>query len=203
MSFCILGLFELYMPLLYGEGGVKAFLRLQLEILSISDDESIFTWGLRDGDETNGLDAYREDEGLLALRPMRLKKSGCVKTYPEPERVIDRLPYTMTNMGLQLNVARESANLIYNPDREYNLELNCYESSISKSGDRVKNRIMIHLIKPTTSSRRWLGQFRGITGLPGPSTTRISPGEGQLTLYVHQPRGGNVSARRFRLPNLL
>ncbi|KAI1373156.1 hypothetical protein F4677DRAFT_231410 [Hypoxylon crocopeplum] len=42
-AYCLLGLFGINMPLLYGEEG-KAFIRLQQEILRVSDDESIFAW---------------------------------------------------------------------------------------------------------------------------------------------------------------
>ena len=41
-AYCLMGLFDVNMPLLYGEGKRKAFIRLQTEILKISDDESIF-----------------------------------------------------------------------------------------------------------------------------------------------------------------
>jgi hypothetical protein len=40
---CLMGRFGVHMPLLYGEGK-NAFLRLQLEILKVSDDETIFAW---------------------------------------------------------------------------------------------------------------------------------------------------------------
>jgi hypothetical protein len=42
-AYCLMGLFDVNMPLLYGEGR-KAFLRLQQEILKQSDDQSIFAW---------------------------------------------------------------------------------------------------------------------------------------------------------------
>lgn len=42
-AYCLLGLFDINMPLLYGEGA-KAFARLQHEIIKSSDDESIFAW---------------------------------------------------------------------------------------------------------------------------------------------------------------
>jgi hypothetical protein len=84
---------EVNIPLLYGEGGLKAFLRLQPEILSISDDESIFAWGLGDDYGNFSLYGFKEDEGLLALSPKRSNNSCHVKTYPEFERVVDRLPY--------------------------------------------------------------------------------------------------------------
>ncbi|KAL8658680.1 MAG: hypothetical protein Q9202_007477 [Teloschistes flavicans] len=44
MAYCLLGLFDINMPLLYGEGGAKAFIRLQTEIISKQVDESIFAW---------------------------------------------------------------------------------------------------------------------------------------------------------------
>lgn len=42
MAYCLLGLFNVNMPLLYGEGGERAFRRLQVAILSQSTDQSIF-----------------------------------------------------------------------------------------------------------------------------------------------------------------
>ncbi|RYC57487.1 hypothetical protein CHU98_g8725 [Xylaria longipes] len=43
MAYCLLGLLDVNMPLIYGEG-VKAFRRLQGEIMNSSDDDSIFAW---------------------------------------------------------------------------------------------------------------------------------------------------------------
>ncbi|KAF2168880.1 hypothetical protein M409DRAFT_65241 [Zasmidium cellare ATCC 36951] len=43
MAYCMLGLFDINMPLLYGEGE-NAFRRLQLEILQKDADESLFAW---------------------------------------------------------------------------------------------------------------------------------------------------------------
>jgi hypothetical protein len=43
IAYCLLGLFEINMPLLYGEGH-KAFVRLQEEILKSSGDYSLFAW---------------------------------------------------------------------------------------------------------------------------------------------------------------
>ncbi|KAM0796000.1 heterokaryon incompatibility protein-domain-containing protein [Usnea florida] len=43
MAYSLMGIFNVNMPLLYGEGS-NAFIRLQHEIVKISDDESIFAW---------------------------------------------------------------------------------------------------------------------------------------------------------------
>jgi hypothetical protein len=42
------GLFGIFMPLIHGEG-VRAFYRLQLELLKISGDDSLLAWSLSDG----------------------------------------------------------------------------------------------------------------------------------------------------------
>jgi hypothetical protein len=44
LAYCLLGIFDVNMPLLYGEGD-KAFMRLQEEITRQSGDLSIFAWG--------------------------------------------------------------------------------------------------------------------------------------------------------------
>lgn len=43
MAYCLLGIFDVNMPLLYGEG-TKAFIRLQEEIMRQVEDHSIFIW---------------------------------------------------------------------------------------------------------------------------------------------------------------
>jgi len=54
-AYCLLGIFDVNMPLLYGERG-KAFTRLQEEIIRTSTDESIFAWH----DSRVGFDKYRD-----------------------------------------------------------------------------------------------------------------------------------------------
>ena len=46
VAYCLLGLFDVQMPLLYGEGQGKAFTRLQEGIMKVCDDQSILAWGL-------------------------------------------------------------------------------------------------------------------------------------------------------------
>ncbi|PMD18542.1 HET-domain-containing protein, partial [Hyaloscypha hepaticicola] len=44
IAWCLVGIFDIHMPMSYGEGRKKAFRRLQEEILKTSSDESIFAW---------------------------------------------------------------------------------------------------------------------------------------------------------------
>ena len=114
MAYCLLGIFGINMPLLYGEGR-KAFLRLELEILKNSDDESIFAWILT----SNKL----PHKGLLALWPDSFAYSSDILGFtpffsnPQPgnpfETVdLNRHPYSMTNKGLELAVPRQDLPMV-------------------------------------------------------------------------------------------
>lgn len=83
------------MPLLYGEGAEKAFLRLQMEIIKHDNDESIFAWK----------SAQEVPTSLLATHPRHFSGSGSV-TGPF-RRGFDRPPFSMTNKGLEIAVPRE------------------------------------------------------------------------------------------------
>lgn len=45
LAYCLLGIFDIHIPMLYGEG-LHAFKRLQEEIMKMTDDTSLFAWGL-------------------------------------------------------------------------------------------------------------------------------------------------------------
>jgi len=67
-AYCLMGIFGVNMPILYGEGA-NAFFRLQQEILKQSDDESIFAWK-----SANDLDNNRS--GILAQNAADFKHAG-------------------------------------------------------------------------------------------------------------------------------
>ena len=66
VAYCLLGIFGVVMPMIYGEGTEMAFLRLQQEILRRKQDHSILAWGL--GAESTGR--------LLAAAPSDFTNSG-------------------------------------------------------------------------------------------------------------------------------
>jgi hypothetical protein len=85
------------MPLLYGEGN-DAFTRLQLEIMKISDDDSLFAWT----DSANPFDTQRTLGNLLANTPADFHDSGDVCVPSSASRSSN--PYSMTNKGLSISV---------------------------------------------------------------------------------------------------
>ena len=90
-AYCLMGLFGVNMPLIYGEGE-NAFLRLQLEILKSSDDHSIFAWT---GDSQRGV------SGLLARSPKDFGSCSNIGRIHDEE---ETLPFSMTNKGLRITL---------------------------------------------------------------------------------------------------
>ena len=92
MAYSLLGLFDINMPLIYGEGE-KAFLRLQSEIIRTSSDESIYAW----------CDRGLWKSGLLARSPKAFNKSFDIVPMEGPSSLRRSPPY-MTSRGLAIEV---------------------------------------------------------------------------------------------------
>ncbi|QGI99151.1 hypothetical protein CEK26_012220 [Fusarium fujikuroi] len=79
IAYCLLGIFNVTMPMIYGEGR-KAFERLQLKIMEQTTDDSILAWGVKvQGMEFESQTGPREDNtsaGIFATSPMDFAKCG-------------------------------------------------------------------------------------------------------------------------------
>lgn len=73
LAYCLMGIFNVNMPLLYGEGA-KAFIRLQEEILREVRDNSLFAW--RSTEEAAAKAPYR---GLFACSPEEFADSADIQ----------------------------------------------------------------------------------------------------------------------------
>ncbi|KAI0185657.1 hypothetical protein EV127DRAFT_463723 [Xylaria flabelliformis] len=98
MAYCLLGLFKINMPLLYGEGRA-AFQRLQEEIMKISVDQSIFAWSFESLDIEKDLGRI----SLMAPWPSAFTNKYIVKTETLPRAPVDSV-YTLTNVGLSIQL---------------------------------------------------------------------------------------------------
>ena len=176
IAYCLLGLFDVNLPLLYGEGK-KAFMRLQLEIIKHSDDETIFAWTSQD-----------EKWGVLAPSPVEFRNSGHVfnlRSLVVP--TAGRKPYSMTNKGLKLRLPSRE-----NRDGSFDILLSCSNGRCGmcdpppgKSGcEYVKHVGHVSICLRFHSSGRWVridcGQLRSEEDLD-----RFV--EGREARYVHQP----------------
>ncbi|KAK5724911.1 hypothetical protein LTR17_013399 [Elasticomyces elasticus] len=99
MAYALLGLCDVNMPLLYGEGGKAAFRRLQLQIIADSDDETIFVWQAMYGRALYNPSANRQT--MLAQAPDAFSHAGDVLKIPASNEYYSHRPhYAMTNRGL-------------------------------------------------------------------------------------------------------
>jgi hypothetical protein len=87
VAYCLLGIFDVNMPLIYGEG-MKAFRRLQEEVIKHSNDMSIFAWD----PEQN---AQEDLVGILASSPIAF---AAMSSFVPCD--IDSAQYSITNQGL-------------------------------------------------------------------------------------------------------
>jgi len=145
IAYCLLGLFNINMPLLYGEGSM-AFVRLQREIIAQTDDQSILTWskpyqidlwGLRRS-ETGPLCS---STGILAPHPRYFKDCGNVnRTHSRYLNHRERLEtrHIVTNKGVELTImAARIASKVTCMECMDNAIYIYFASSAGEAGSRV------------------------------------------------------------------
>ena len=122
IAYCMLGIFDVNMPLLYGEGKTKAFIRLQSEILKTSYDDSIFAWN----------DPELWSTGLLATSPHDFIKCGNIKSSAFEMWEVARRPPSLTSLGLELEIpVADAQGFPARPDDFYSLPLECHREGHS------------------------------------------------------------------------
>lgn len=160
IAYSLLGIFDVNMPLLYGEGH-KAFRRLQEEIIRQTHDHTIFGWS-HVASESGGEEVRFLD--LLAPSPLAFRDDMDLvqHTFDEPTA------YSITNLGLALKAPLEP----WAP-QIYFAGLNCTKNLI----DRVGIFLFEHHTLPgitfkicfdgkVTSARKWRKtevQYRQLT----------------------------------------
>lgn len=124
-AYSLMGLFNVNMPMLYGEGE-KAFIRLQEEIIRYSADQSIFVWPgiISRYDKAEMYDVtYRRLEGLLATSPAAFSLCGDIVW---EAGVSTQRPFSVTNLGLSVELLLRQCSMDV-----YEARLNCFVESDS------------------------------------------------------------------------
>ncbi|KAL8840153.1 MAG: hypothetical protein Q9176_004001 [Flavoplaca citrina] len=100
LAYCLMGLFGVNMPLIYGEKH-KAFFRLQTEIMKVSEDHSLFAW--KTPEEVQGNTTH----GLLANSPADFAKSRKImpiNPFFHAEHNATTPPFSMTSRGVNISL---------------------------------------------------------------------------------------------------
>ncbi|KAI1406034.1 heterokaryon incompatibility protein-domain-containing protein [Hypoxylon fuscum] len=102
ITYSMLGIFNIILTPRYGEGGMRAFMRLQQALLSTSTDESLFAWRMPEAGAGDTIAGWAADEwGLMAASPKWFEGSRRLTT--DGKRVTRHLGgFSMTQQGLQL-----------------------------------------------------------------------------------------------------
>ena len=180
MAYCMLGLFNVNMPLMYGEGE-KAFMRLQLEIIKNTDDESIFAWT-----------SSQTSSGMLASHPSYFAESGDITTDYLSLKT-RRFPYLMTNQGLEIRLPNKNP---FTPSHQTFLHaLNCWRSR--ENGDPLALTIILKHSEYLCESG-WIFTWQrvecGKLPLSQPARNPISYTElPRNTTLIHVPQEGMTS----------
>jgi hypothetical protein len=165
IAYCLVGLFDVNMPPLYGEGE-KAFMRLQLEILKISDDESIFAWTQKNA-----------GRGLLASSPEAFRNSGSIRPlksndYEKGKRDFFYRyshPFSMTNKGLSISLLLIPTEVVYDMIGDATAKRYIFVAPLNCSWeDNQESRCAIFLLKIAGGSkeeyvRRWFPKLLSLS----------------------------------------
>ena len=106
IAYCLLGIFDLNIPLLYGEGD-RAFRRLQEEIIRLYDDQSLFAWNfMNDGFQNASFSAiypntWEPVKELVQSSPKPFKESKWMVNVPI---LNDRPAHSLTSQGIQIDL---------------------------------------------------------------------------------------------------
>ncbi len=128
-AYCLLGLFSIHLPMLYGEGAEKAFLRLQEEILKETNDLTLFAWSLPEAQA-----ASQPYWGILASSPLSF--STC-QTIESRFDTLHASECAVTSKGIRVTPVH-GAGLRTGHIRQggyYGLDLGCYDRNTPLAAD--------------------------------------------------------------------
>ncbi|KAJ4986944.1 heterokaryon incompatibility protein [Stagonosporopsis vannaccii] len=126
LAYCLLGIFDIKMALLYGEGD-KAFVRLQEEIMKESNDQSLFAWSAPyepEGDLYQAL-SLRRSKSVFADHARDFKESSLIR--PRYRAVL----FALTNSGVKINTMILPFD---SPDSWASANLSPVQQAIERSG---------------------------------------------------------------------
>lgn len=186
IAYSLMGLFNINMPLLYGEGS-KAFMRLQHEILLTHEgDESIFAW----------TDTRSRRCGLLAWSPRAFQLSGDIRSVENPNLdseppSVSKRTLTMDGLDFRADTQIDDKFRYLSTSSSY-IKLNCvragldhnivgieltdqdqYHLAVSISGEMTqRNSALDYYVRSSPGTLMHCKSFRGSAEPDEPNTIR-------------------------------
>jgi hypothetical protein len=127
LSYCLLGIFNANIPLLYGEGD-KAFRRLQEEVIKQTNDQSLFAWGYKPYPDPEIVTELIPPPSYLATSPADFKYCQNMVTYNTRRKARSRC-FEVTKKGLCIDLdllaLENKSGSWFNPSRDAYGLLDC------------------------------------------------------------------------------
>ncbi|KAK4183155.1 heterokaryon incompatibility protein-domain-containing protein [Podospora australis] len=177
MAYCLLGIFNVNMPLLYGEGA-NAFQRLQQEILALTEDYTLLLWGIRSYDESLKMWYFPRFPfpitKILATSPRDFGGNRGWHLWSDAKTgmplTLSNNPPEMTSRGLRLTMfLRRVTKQDLIGDSELSHSLRTYLDCVSKDGFADFVRWVRPLIDSIDTHPIYLGAF------PSDSASTVHP----------------------------
>ncbi|KAG6333799.1 hypothetical protein ID866_5294 [Astraeus odoratus] len=161
-AYSLLGLFGVHLPMLYGEGKLHAFRRLQLEIIRTTNDHSIFAWdreltGWSGSVLADEPDFFRHCDDVVKMEPeeylVALKEEV-------PENELRSVPeetirtYSVTNSGIH----------IWLPLKRCRGSQSIFEARLACRRSFDTSPMPIILMSFKSNYYRYFGHFQAING---------------------------------------
>ncbi|KAK5656630.1 hypothetical protein OQA88_4610 [Cercophora sp. LCS_1] len=110
MSYCLFGIFDVTIPLFYGEGLESAFERLQEAIMRKNLDDSILAWSLGEQESRQEQSVVlAKSAGILATSPADFEGCGNIVRRPQTERRIQAFEIFGGLMPITISLDRRLA----------------------------------------------------------------------------------------------
>ncbi|KAK3994410.1 putative vegetative incompatibility HET containing-domain protein [Cladorrhinum sp. PSN332] len=139
-AYCLLGLFGIAMPLIYGERN-RAFIRLQEMIAQKTNDMSLFAW--RDVQNHGSRGQY---SGLFAKDPSWFAECTTISRVYDP--VIPNPSWIMTNGGMEITTALDWSDISLG----YRLYLHCTYAGVDMTDQDEADPLVLSIWLRKTSS---------------------------------------------------
>ncbi|KAF1970942.1 hypothetical protein BU23DRAFT_590811 [Bimuria novae-zelandiae CBS 107.79] len=124
IAYCLLGIFDVAMSMIYGEGD-RALSRLQQEIMKNTGDHSILAWGLNAAESIPSKSTDVVSAGILATAPADFANCGPIVLRKQDATPVDTFDISGGHLRVHISLHTPSAGEIYgllNCGPEHNTE---------------------------------------------------------------------------------
>lgn len=109
LAYCLLGIFGVTMPMIYGEGGDQAFFRLQEQVMKTTRDDSILAWGLSVKEPPTSDFGQVTAGRILAAAPSAFANSGEIVSREQSFMSLNSLDISGGSLRIHLSLLTTSA----------------------------------------------------------------------------------------------